>query len=254
MHEARHKFKGVIAATVTPYTASGEINEEAFRRILEFNIEAGIDGFWVTGGTGEGVFLADDERIRMAEIAVDQVKGRVKVISHVGAFTTRSAVRIAGGARKAGVDAIASIPPMFYRPSDEALVRHYQMIGEAADLPLFLYNIPHAVGYEMMPPVVEKLIQSVPQLTGIKYSVLNPLGLRTLVKTGLTLVTGFCEILLPALSMGAAGTVDGFQNVCPKPFVDTYRAFVEGDAKRATQAQEEANRFTRPHLEERGVH
>lgn len=245
MHKARQQFKGVIAATVTPYTKEGGVNEEAFRRILESNIQDGVDGFWITGGTGEGVFLTDDERIRMSEVAVDQVKGRAKVISHVGAFTTRSAARIAEGARKAGVDAIASIPPMFYRPSDEAIVRHYRMIADAAgDLPLFLYNIPHAVGYEMMPPTIEKLIEEVPQLAGVKYSVLNPLGLRTLAKTGLTLFIGFCEIFLPALDMGAAGTVDGFQNVYPKPFVETYRAFLAGDGKRAAQAQEEANRFT----------
>ena len=244
MHQARHQFKGVIAATVTPFTAGGEVNEAAFRKVLEFNIGAGIDGFWVTGGTGEGVYLGDDERIRMAEVAVDQVKGRAKVIAHVGTFTTRSAARIAEGARKAGVDAVSSVPPMFYRPGDEATIGHYRAIGEATGLPLFIYNIPHATGVEVVPPLMEKLIEAVPQLAGVKHSVHNLLNLRAFARMGLTVFTGFSEVLLPAMTMGAVGTVDGFPNVFPEPFVETYSAFVKGDLERAVEAQERANRFT----------
>ena len=89
------EFKGVVPAIITPMTADGELNEAAFREVMEFNIQAGVHGFWIAGGTGESVLLSDEENNRIAEIAADQNRGRVKAIMHVGAPTTARAVRMA---------------------------------------------------------------------------------------------------------------------------------------------------------------
>ncbi|RUA01459.1 MAG: hypothetical protein DSY88_09085 [Candidatus Poseidoniales archaeon] len=92
-------FRGVYPALITPMTAGGELNEAALREVIEFNIQAGVHGFWVAGGTGESVLLEDEENMRIAEIASDQSRGRIENIMHVGAATTARAVKLAEHAR-----------------------------------------------------------------------------------------------------------------------------------------------------------
>jgi len=93
------EFRGVFPAVATPMTAEGELNEAAFRQMIEFNIEAGVDGFWVAGGSGESVLLDDEENNRVAEVVSDQNQGRIKNIMHVGAPTTPRAPASASPAR-----------------------------------------------------------------------------------------------------------------------------------------------------------
>ena len=143
------EFKGIFPAIVTPMDSDGEFNEDAFRRVMEYNIQAGVHGFWVAGGTGESVLLSDDENMRIASVAADQNGGRVANIMHVGAPTTARAARLAEHAAEAGVEAICCVPPFFYERSDEAIVEHYRVVAAAADLPLFIYNLPQATGVEV---------------------------------------------------------------------------------------------------------
>jgi dihydrodipicolinate synthase/N-acetylneuraminate lyase len=243
MHEKRHEFKGVVPAIITPYDSDGNLNEDAYRSVMEFNIREGAHGFWVAGGSGEGVLLEDDERIRLAQISADQARGRAKVIVHVGALTTRSSIRIAEEAAKADIDAIASVPPFFYPPDDDTIVKHYKALGAATGLPLFLYNWPRTTGVEITPPLMQRLIDEVPQLAGLKHSVPNLYNLRTFAGMGLAAFVGGCGMLLPALSMGAIGTIDGPPNAIPEPFLEAYNAHEAGDLKRAEEAQEKGNRL-----------
>jgi dihydrodipicolinate synthase/N-acetylneuraminate lyase len=241
MHEHRGQFKGVVPAIITPYTAEGTINEAAFREVMEYNIRAGVHGFWVAGGSGEGVLLTDDERIRLAEVSADQAKGRAKIILHVGSLTTGSCVKIAEGAAKAGADAIACVPPFFYPPSDATIVQHYKTVAAATGLPLFLYNWPRTTGVEIMPPLMETLVEEVPELAGLKHSVPNLYNLRTFAQMGLTAFVGGCGMLLPAMALGAVGTIDGPPTVFPEVFMEVYQAYVDGDLARAQQSQERGN-------------
>lgn len=244
MHRARHEFKGVISAIVTPFK-NDEIDEEVYRKIVDFNIDAGISGFWVAGGTGESVLLTDEERIRLGQITVEQARKRAKTILHVGALTTRSAARMAEGAAKAGAEAIACVPPFFYHPSDAAIVQHYKTVAAAADLPLFLYNLPSCTGVEITPALAQKIAEAVPQLAGLKHSVWDLNNFQMFVEMGMTSFIGISSILLPALTLGAAGTIDGFPCVFPEPFVEIYEAYQQGDQKRAERAQARINQFNR---------
>ena len=105
-------FEGILPAIATPMGSDGRFNEAAFRRVMEFNIQAGVHGFWVAGGTGESVLLDDDENMAIAKAAADQNGGRVNNIMHVGAPTTLRAARLAENAAKAGVEAICCVPPI----------------------------------------------------------------------------------------------------------------------------------------------
>lgn len=235
------KFEGIFPAIITPMTADGRLNENAFRQVMEFNIQAGVHGFWVAGGTGESVLLDDEENRRIAEIAADQSNGRILNIMHVGAPTTARAAQLAEHAARAGVEAICCVPPFFYRQSDEAIVEHYRVVGAAADLPLFAYNLPASTGVEITPPLMEKIQEKVPQLAGLKHSAPYVPYVRDFARMGLACFIGNCRLMLPALTIGAVGCVDGPPNLAPERWVALWDAYRSGDLKKAEAAQEHAS-------------
>ena len=237
-------FNGVYPALITPMAADGELNEAALREVLEFNIQAGVHGFWVAGGTGESVLLEDEENMRIAEIVSDQSRGRIENIMHVGASTTKRAVKLAEHAAKSGVEAICCVPPFFYRQSDEAIVEHYKAVGAAANLPLFVYNLPQSTGVEITPEMMQKIQDAVPQLMGLKHSAITFANVRSFSNMGLKCLVGNALLMLPALTIGASGCVDGPPNVAPELWVEIWNAYNAGDIHRAEAAQEKASQVT----------
>ena len=233
-------FKGILPAIATPMGTDGRFNEAAFREVMEFNIQAGVNGFWVAGGTGESVLLDDDENMAIARAAADQNRGRVNNIMHVGAATTLRAARLAENAAAAGVEAICCVPPFFYRQTDENIVEHYRTVAAAADLPLFLYNLPQSTGVEITPELMAKIQDAVPQLKGLKHSSVNFTNVYHWVDMGLDCLIGSSALMLPALTIGASGCVDGPPNIAPEMWVEIWRAYQSGDLDRAEQAQKRA--------------
>jgi len=242
MVQLKEEFRGVFPAIVTPYTPEGEVNEEAFRKVMEFDIQAGTRGFWVCGGSGESVLLDDEERVRIAEIAVDQARGRAKIILHVGALTTRRTARMAEQVRQAGVDAICAVPPFFYRISDQAIVDHYKAVAAAADLPFFIYNLPQCTQVDVSPALMKKIADNVPQTVGLKHSGpnWNVSTARQYADMGMITFVGNSGILLPALTVGAIGCIDGPPCAAPEAFVEVYDAYLVGDLRRAEQSMKRA--------------
>lgn len=240
-----NKFRGIFPAIITPMTPEGKLNEEAYRQVMEFNIQAGVHGFWVAGGTGESILLDDEENRRIAEIVADQSQGRIANIMHVGAPTTTRSARLAEHAAKAGVEAICCVPPFFYRQNDDALVEHYRVIAAAADLPFFVYNLPGATGVEITPDLMAKIQERVPQLTGLKHSAPYMAYVHNFVEMGLACLIGNSQLMLPALTIGASGCVDGPPNMAPERWVAIWQAYQAGNLAAAQQAQAQALEITR---------
>ncbi len=234
-------FEGVVPAIVTPMGKDGKFNEAAFRKVVEVNIQAGVHGFWVAGGTGESVLLEDDENRQIATASVDQASGRAKVIMHVGAPTTDRAAQLAEHAAKVGADAICCVPPFFYRRGDDEIVEHYRIVGGAADLPLFVYNLPSATGVEITPGMMKMIQDRVPQLKGLKHSAPSFANVRTFAKMGLSCFIGSHRLMLPAMTIGACGCVDGPLNIWPELWVAIWKAYQAGDLKAAEAAQDRAS-------------
>ncbi len=234
-------FNGIFPAIITPMTADGRLNEDAFRQVMEFNIQAGVHGFWVAGGTGESVLLDDAENCRIAEIASDQNQGRIANIMHVGAPTTVRSARLAEHAAKAGCEAICCVPPFFYGQSDRGIVEHYRVVAAAADLPFFVYNLPSATGVEITPDLMAKIQERVPQLAGLKHSAPYIPYVKTFAEMGLSCLIGNSRLFLPALLIGATGCVDGPPNMAPELWVAIWRAYEAGDIPAASKAQEKAS-------------
>lgn len=237
-------FEGILPAIATPMGKDGKFDEAGFREVMEFNIQAGVNGFWVAGGTGESVLLDDEENMAIARAAADQNGGRVKNIMHVGAATTVRAARLAEHAAACGVEAICCVPPFFYRQTDENIVEHYKTVAAAADLPLFVYNLPQSTGVEITPELMKKIQDEVPQLKGLKHSSINFTNVYNWVDMGLDCLIGSSALMLPALTIGASGCVDGPPNIAPEMWVEIWKSYQAGDLERAQAAQARATRLT----------
>ncbi|MBD47834.1 MAG: hypothetical protein CL891_01905 [Dehalococcoidia bacterium] len=237
-----NSFSGVVPATITPFDSDGRFNEKSFRAIMESNIRAGVDGFWVSGGTGESVLLTENEIIKTAEISAEMCKGRAAAMVHIGSLTTYSSARMAKAAADAGVAAICCVPPFFYKPSEQAIIDHYRIIADAAgDLPFFVYNQPKYTGVEFDATMLGRIKEAVPQIAGVKHSAPNFSNIWRFSELGIDTFTGHGSLFLPTLAAGGSGVVDGPLIVFPEIWVGIYDAYKSGDMVRAQELQGRGN-------------
>ena len=233
------EFKGVFPANPTPVQADGRINEGALRAIFEENLAHGVDGFWVAGSTGEGPVMSDQQRETTARIAGETISGRGLSIMHVGAISTESAVKGAKAARESGCDAVCCVPPFFFRASDDTVIEHYKRVVDAADgLPFFVYNLPQLTQVETNPPLMEKIVENVPNVMGLKHSAPNFSDIRIFANMGLKCFSGNGTLPLPALTMGAVGTVDAPLSIAPWHYSELFDAWERGDIETAQRLQD----------------
>lgn len=236
---------GVLPALLTPMNEDGTaLNLDSTRRLVDHLLDRGIHGFFVAGGTGEGLLMTPDERRVLLETVVDQNRGRGKIIAHIGAIATPDAQRLAAHAASLGVDAVAAVPPIYFRVDRKSIVDHYRLIAEAAaGVPTHVYNIPSATGVEINADLMRELIE-IPGIAGIKYSAYNLYDMQRIIhlRADITVLSGFDEVFVGGLAMGAHGAIGSTYNVMPSAFSAIYRAGMAGDWEMARQLQEKANR------------
>ena len=236
------EFEGVYPAIITPLDNENNFKEAEFRKVVEFNIQAGVHGFWVSGGTGESVYVKPEDIKEVIKSAVDQSNDRAKIIAHVGALTTKLSQDLAYSAADSGAHAICAVPPFFYGPSIETIVNHYKSISDASgNLPFFVYNLPQSTGTEIIPETMKIIKSEIPNVAGLKHSGPKFTDLRGFVKLGLSCFIGNAALMLPALTLGASGCVDGPPNMVPEYFVDIWRAYQANELKQAELAQDKAS-------------
>ena len=225
------EFKGVFPAPPTPVTEAGEVNEKALRALLVDNMSHGCGGFWMAGSTGEGPILTEAQRDAVAEISADACKGKALVIMHVGSISAASATKAARTARKAGCAAVCCLPPLFFMSNERSIIDYYKAVADAAEeLPFFVYNLPQLTQVETVPALMEKLMRAIPTLKGLKHSAHNFAHIRVFADMELTCFSGNGAFPLPALDMGAVGTIDAPLSIAPWHFVALYKAWTSGDA------------------------
>ncbi|MDA1256541.1 MAG: dihydrodipicolinate synthase family protein [Chloroflexi bacterium] len=236
-------FKGVFPANPTPVRADGSIHEEGLRAILEDNMSHGVQGFWVAGSTGEGPILSDQQRDAVTRIAGETTRGKALAIMHVGAISTESAAKAARTAAESGCAAVCCVPPFFFRPNTRAIIDHYKAVADAADgLPLFAYNLPQLTQVEFTPELMDSVMAEVPSLKGLKHSAANFGLIRDWADRGLKCFSGSGRLPLPALTMGAIGTVDAPLSLTPWLYTELYSAWESGDMARAQELQNEVQK------------
>ena len=233
------EFKGVFPANPTPVKSDGRINEKALERIIQDNLAHGVDGFWIAGSTGEGPVMSEVQRETTARIAGETISGRGLSIMHVGAISSESAAKGARAARKYGCDAICCVPPFFFRGGDQMTIDHYKRVADASDgLPFFVYNLPQLTQVEITPDLMEKIVDAVPNVVGLKHSAMNFGDIRLFADMGLKCFSGNGTLPLPALTMGAVGTVDAPLSLAPWHYAELYDAWERGDMETAQRLQD----------------
>jgi 4-hydroxy-tetrahydrodipicolinate synthase len=227
-------FKGAIVAIVTPFK-NGQIDEEALRELIEFQIVNGTDGIVPCGTTGESATLSHEEHDRVIEITINAVKKRVPVIAGTGSNSTAEALRLTAHAYKAGADAALIVCPYYNRPTQEGLYQHFKTIADNVPIPIMPYNIPSRTGVNLMPEMVAKL-SKIKNIVGIKEasgSIKQMSDIIDLCGEDFAVLSGDDIFTLPLLAMGGAGIISVVSNVVPSDMAGLVDAFAAGDIARA---------------------
>jgi 4-hydroxy-tetrahydrodipicolinate synthase len=225
-------FRGVAPALVTPFTADDEVDEEAFQKLIERQIEGGVAGLVVLGTTGENPTVTDDERRRMVDLALEAADGRVPVIVGTGTNDTEKSVAYSEAAVDAGADGLLVVGPYYNKPSQAGFVAHVETIAEAVDAPILLYNVPSRTSFNIESETVLQLAEEVPSVAGVKEASgdLGQVGdILHHRPDDFAVYAGDDEITLPLLSMGGDGVVSVVSNALPDRFSTMVQAGLDGD-------------------------
>ena len=228
------ELKGAMTAIVTPFKG-GKVDEEAFRRLIRRQIEAGIDGLVPCGTTGEAATMELDEYEKVIGIAVEECKGKVPVLAGAGTNNTKKVIELANIAKGAGADAILSVAPYYNKPTQEGLYLHYKTIAEKCDLPLVLYNVPGRTSVNILPKTVIRLSE-IDNIVGIKEASGSLNQVSEIIegaKEGFSVISGDDFLTLPMIAIGGTGVISVTANVVPELVARQYDAFVEGNLEEA---------------------
>ena len=234
-------FRGAYTALITPMKNSGEIDYEGFRRLIEFQIEQGIDGILPLGTTGENPTLDEDEEDKLIEIAVETAKGKVPVMIGTGSNDTRHMVKYTERAKRMGADAALVVTPYYNKPNDEGLYRHFEAAA-AVGIPIITYNIASRTGRNIQTSLMEK-ISRLPNIAGVKEAsgdigqmgdVIREIALpRKAEGRDFWVLSGDDAMTLPLAAMGGNGVISVIANIVPAKVKALTSACFAGDFEEA---------------------
>jgi 4-hydroxy-tetrahydrodipicolinate synthase len=229
-------FKGSIVAIVTPFK-NGELDEEAYRELIEFQIEKGTSAIVPTGTTGESATLSMEEHARVIDVAVKAVNRRVPVIAGTGGNNTNEAIELTAHAKKVGADATLQVTPYYNKPTQEGLYQHFKAVAKAAPLPQVLYNVPGRTSVNLLPTTVARLAE-LPEVVAIKEASGNLVQMAeivNLVGDKIALLSGDDNLTLPVLALGGMGVISVVANIVPGDTTDMVSAWERGDFVRSKE-------------------
>lgn len=192
----------ILTAMVTPFDAGGRVDEDASVRLMHHLCDHGSDGLVICGTTGEASTLDDDEHLGMIRLAVEEMKGRCTIVAGVGSNDTRHAVHLTERATEVRPDALLSVNPYYNRPSRRGIVRHYEEVCRATDLPIVLYNIPQRTAADMPNDLLAELAQ-LDNIVAVKQA--NAANLAKI--DGLQIYAGNDDLLADVLDLGERGGI-----------------------------------------------
>jgi len=229
-------LKGAITAIVTPFK-NGQLDEAAYRELIEFQIKGGIQGIVPCGTTGESPTLSHAEHKRVVETCIDQVKKRVPVIAGSGSNNTAEAVELTKHAEAAGADYALMITPYYNKPTQEGLYQHYKTVAAQTKIPIVVYNVPGRTSLNLLPETMARLAE-LPNIVGLKDATGDlKQGAKTLELCGdkITVLSGDDFTTFPLLCVGGMGVISVVSNVVPADMAGMCNAFFAGDLKKARE-------------------
>jgi N-acetylneuraminate lyase len=235
-------ISGIIPALVTPFNSECEVDCRALRELVNHLVNAGVNGFYVCGSTGECFLLSDDERAKVMEAVAEETNGRVPIIAHVGALSTAKAAEYAKIAQSLGYSAVSSVPPFYYQYGFSEIARFYGDISSSADLPLIVYNIPALSGVSVNSENLSEITDAC-DVMGLKYTSYDLFELEKISRKfpEIRLYNGHDEVFANALPVGIDGAIGSTFNVMPQKYLAISSAYSRGDVEQASAIQHECN-------------
>ena len=231
-------FQGAATALITPMNEKG-IDYDNFAKLIDWQIESGIDALVVCGTTGESGTLSDDEHRDAITFAVEQTKGRVPVIAGAGSNDTAYAIDLAHCACRSGADALLCVTPYYNKCTQKGIELMFKQIADESDVPIILYNVPSRTGVNIEPKTYLALADH-PNIVAIKEAsgnISKAVETMSLVGDKLDLYSGNDDQVLPILSLGGKGVISVLSNVLPKQTSEMCKKFFSGDVKGCAKMQ-----------------
>jgi 4-hydroxy-tetrahydrodipicolinate synthase len=229
----------ILTAVVTPFAEDGSVNFDSFKRLCVHLVENGSDGVVVAGTTGEAPTLSDEERLGLFAAAIEAVGDRANVVAGTGTYSTAHSVHLTREAHKLGVDAFLVVTPYYNKPPVRGIVAHFEAIATVTDKPIVVYNIPQRVVINLEPDTLAELAE-IPNVQYVKQATTDLDQARRVVsESGLILLAGGDELLLPFLELGARGGILVYTHIVGPRVRELVTRFADGDAEGAREIEKE---------------
>ena len=231
-------FTGAATAIITPFR-NGEIDYEAFGRLIDWQIEKGIDAIVVCGTTGEASTLTDDEHREAIRFAVEKVGGRVPVIAGTGSNDTAYAIELTQYACEVGADAILLVTPYYNKATQKGLIASFTAVADVSTKPIILYNVPSRTGCNILPATAAVLAEH-PNIVAIKEAsgnISQIAELASLVRGKMDIYSGNDDQIVPVLSLGGKGVISVLSNLMPYETSQICHKFLSGDVEASAAIQ-----------------
>lgn len=232
-------FTGMATAIVTPMHTDGSIDYEALSRVVEFQIDSGINGLVVMGTTGENATIEPEDQKKVIAYTVEKVAGRVPVIAGTGTNNTEHVLHNTRNACQVGADAVLVVTPYYNKATQNGLITHFTAVADESTLPVILYNVPGRTGCNLLPKTVAKLSEH-PNIAAIKEatgSLAQMIEIMHLCGDKIDVYSGEDGLTVPMMAMGAKGTISVLSNVAPRQSVAMTDACLRGDYAAAAKMQ-----------------
>ena len=243
------KYEGIIPAFYACYDEKGAINPAAVRELTRWFIAQGVQGLYVGGSSGECIYQSKEERKLVLENVIAEAKGKLTVIAHIACNNTADSCELAAHAESLGVDAIASIPPIYFKLPPHAIAKYWNDMSAAApNTDFIIYNIPQLAGVALSVPLLNEMMKN-PRVVGVKNSSMPTQDIQMWRDEGIkqnrdfVVFNGPDEQLISGLVMGAVGGIGGTYGAMPQLYVELYRCVKAGEMAKALEIQNDCCRI-----------
>ncbi len=234
-----NNFQGCGTALVTPFKINGQLDEDALKKLVDFQIEEGIDFLVPCGTTGESATLSLAEHLRVVEIVVKQANSKVPILAGAGGYNTAKVIDMAKRVADLGVDGLLSVTPYYNKPTQEGLYQHYKAIAEVVDIPIVVYNVPGRTSTNLLPDTVLRLSQ-VDHIVAIKEASgnISQIGeLAVILPESFYIISGDDANSLAMIAVGGKGAISVAANQVPKVMTELVHEGLAGHFDRARELQ-----------------
>ena len=233
------KYRGIIPAFYACYDAAGNMDPEAVGALTRWFIEKGVNGLYIGGSSGECIYQSKEERKLVLERVMAEAKGKITVIAHVACNNTADSRELAAHAESLGVDAIAAIPPIYFKLPPHAIAQYWNDISAAApNTDFVIYNIPQLAGVSLTPALLREMLKN-PRVIGVKNSSMPIQDIEEFRAEGCIVFNGPDEQLLSGLVAGAAGGIGGTYGVMPELYIKIFNLVQENRIGEARAIQDD---------------